>query len=81
MKKIFLFALFFVTPLLNGCATHASQPNIIFIMADDLGYGDLGCYGQTEIKTPRMDRLAKEGIRFTDVYTGRLSAPLHGRYS
>ncbi|MBP62384.1 MAG: N-acetylgalactosamine-6-sulfatase [Planctomycetaceae bacterium] len=46
------------------------KPNIIFIMADDLGYGDLGCYGQTEIKTPRIDRLASEGMRFTDFYAG-----------
>ena len=46
------------------------KPNIIFIMADDLGYGDLGCYGQKEIKTPRLDRLASEGMRFTDFYAG-----------
>lgn len=45
-------------------------PNIIFIMADDLGYGDLGCYGQKKIGTPNIDRLAKEGIRFTDFYAG-----------
>ena len=48
----------------------AGKPNIIFIMADDLGYGDLGCYGQKEIKTPRIDRLASEGMRFTDFYAG-----------
>jgi len=46
------------------------NPNIIFIMADDLGYGDLGCYGQKEIKTPRIDKLAAEGRRFTQVYAG-----------
>lgn len=45
-------------------------PNIIFIMADDLGYGDLGCYGQKEIRTPNIDRLAREGMRFTDHYAG-----------
>jgi hypothetical protein len=44
------------------------KPNIIFILADDLGYGDLGCYGQTRIKTPNIDKLASEGIRFTDCY-------------
>jgi arylsulfatase A-like enzyme len=46
------------------------KPNVIFVMADDLGYGDLGCYGQKEILTPHIDRLAREGTRFTDVYAG-----------
>ncbi len=46
------------------------KPNIIFILADDLGYGDLGCYGQQKIKTPSLDRLAKEGMRFTQHYAG-----------
>ncbi len=44
------------------------KPNIIFILADDLGYGDLGSYGQRRIKTPHLDRMAREGIRFTDFY-------------
>jgi len=46
------------------------KPNIIFILADDLGYGDLGCYGQKVIKTPHIDRLAAEGTQFTDCYAG-----------
>jgi arylsulfatase A len=45
------------------------KPNIVFIMADDMGYGDLGCYGATKIRTPHMDRLAREGIRFTDAHS------------
>lgn len=45
-------------------------PNIIFILADDLGYGELGSYGQTKIKTPALDRMAAEGMRFTDFYCG-----------
>ena len=48
----------------------ASQPNLIFIMADDLGYGDLGCFGQQLIQTPRLDRMAAEGMRFTQFYAG-----------
>lgn len=46
------------------------NPNIIFIMADDLGYKELGCYGQKKIKTPNVDQLAAQGMRFTDYYTG-----------
>lgn len=47
-----------------------SRPNIILILADDLGYGDLSCYGQTRFATPNLDKLASEGIRFTDFYAG-----------
>jgi arylsulfatase A-like enzyme len=46
------------------------KPSIVLILADNIGYGDLGRYGQAKIKTPNLDRLAKEGIRFTDFYTG-----------
>ena len=54
-------------------SSHAAQPrkpNIIFILADDLGYGDLGCYGQQVIQTSRLDQMAREGMRFTDAYAG-----------
>lgn len=47
-----------------------AKPNIIFIMADDLGYGDLGCYGQQVIKTPHLDALAENGLRFVNFYSG-----------
>jgi arylsulfatase A len=47
-----------------------AKPNIVFLMADDLGYGHLGCYGQKHIRTPHIDRLAAEGMRFTDAYAG-----------
>ena len=47
-----------------------SLPNIIYILSDDLGYGDLGCFGQELIYTPNIDRIAAEGIRFTDHYAG-----------
>ena len=46
------------------------RPNIVFIMADDLGYGDLGCYGQQKIRTPNIDRLAATGLKFTNAYAG-----------
>lgn len=46
------------------------KPNIIFILVDDLGYGDIGCFGQTKIKTPNIDKLANEGMRFTQSYAG-----------
>ena len=63
--------------LLTGCNStgmmtggRKNRPNIIYILADDLGYGDLGCYGQKTIKTPNIDKLAAEGMRFTDHYAG-----------
>ena len=57
-------------------AAPATPPNIILIMADDLGYGELGCYGQQKIRTPRIDQLASEGMRFTQFYSGSpLCAP------
>lgn len=48
----------------------AARPNIVFIIADDLGYGDLGCYGQTKIRTPNLDRLARDGMKLTQHYSG-----------
>src|SRR6185436_8331042 len=60
-----------LVPFLFTTASAApTRPNIILILADDLGYGDLGCYGQKRIQTPNIDRLAKEGMRFTDFYAG-----------
>jgi arylsulfatase A-like enzyme len=51
-------------------AADAERPNVVLVLADDLGIGDLGCYGQKLIKTPRIDRLAAEGLRFTSAYSG-----------
>lgn len=51
-------------------AKGTGRPNVVFILADDLGYGDVGCYGQDKIRTPNIDRLATEGLRFTDAYSG-----------
>ncbi len=60
---------------LAPAATVTRPPNIIFIIADDLGYGDLGSYGQKLIHTPRTDRMAKEGLRFTQFYASASCAP------
>ena len=56
------------TPIL--AADKPRAPSIVFILADDLGYGDLGCYGQKQIQTPNLDRMAAEGMRFTQFYAG-----------
>jgi len=65
---------FFVVILLFSCNNLQNEegepPNIIFILADDLGYRELGCYGQEIIQTPNIDQLAEEGIRFTQFYSG-----------
>lgn len=55
--------------LLAAAAVAADRPNFLVIVADDLGYGDLGCYGNSEIRTPAIDRMAAEGVRLTDFYT------------
>ena len=57
----------FIFPLCSE-ASATGKPNIVFILADDLGYADLSCYGAKEIKTPNLDRMASEGVRFTDFY-------------
>ena len=67
-------------------AAPARKPNIVFIVADDLGYADLGCYGNSDVRTPHIDRLASEGVRFTDFVvswpacTPSRSSILTGRY-
>jgi len=57
-------------PVLPAADSAAQRPNFIFILADDLGWSDLGCYGHPQLKTPNLDRLAKEGTLFTQFYVG-----------
>src|SRR5437764_8108479 len=62
-----------------ACANAAAQerepaarpPNVVIVFADDMGYGDLGCYGNKSIETPNLDRMAREGVRFTDFYVAQ----------
>ena len=63
----------------SGCAgavrrdvaeTSTGKPNIVLMFVDNIGYGDLGCYGNKVVKTPRIDRFAREGVRCTDFYIG-----------
>lgn len=74
VKKTILFGIGIVTMLMPSCGkqhgSEATRPNIVFILADDLGYGDLGCYGQEKIATPYLDALAAQGMRFTQFYAG-----------
>lgn len=70
MKPIALLILCALSFALPVTGADAPKPNIIFILADDLGYGDIGCFGQQNIKTPNIDRMAAEGMRFTQVYSG-----------
>jgi arylsulfatase A len=65
MRLVLLAAL--LSPAL---ASAADRPNVVFILADDLGWGDLGCYGQTKIRTPSIDKLAADGMKFTQCYAG-----------
>ncbi|MBM3826983.1 MAG: sulfatase [Verrucomicrobia bacterium] len=76
----------FIALLAVGLSAAARQPNVVIIFADDLGYGDLGCYGHPTIRTPHLDRMASEGIRFTQFYsaaevcTPSRAALMTGRY-
>ncbi len=75
MNKNLLWAMM---PLMTACGNQqeAQKPNIIYIMCDDMGYNDLACYGQQYINTPNLDRMASEGMRFTQAYAGSpVSAP------
>lgn len=84
MKRLSIPILVCLVSVLGACDTPGAteaieQPNIIFILADDLGYGEIGSYGQSIIKTPRLDQMAAEGMRFTRHYAGStVCAPSRG---
>lgn len=87
MRVFFFFclALFHQVACLPSSGEEADRPNIVIIFTDDQGYGDLGCYGLTTAETPHLDRLAREGTRFTSFYTQPVCGParsalLTGRY-
>ena len=73
MKYLSLTLVVFTSIVISSCTIEKkepTQPNIIYILADDLGYGELGCYGQEKIETPSIDRLAEKGMMFTQHYSG-----------
>ena len=75
----------FSSPVLRG-AQPQDQPNVVLIMTDDMGYGDLGSYGAPDIRTPNIDSLARDGVKLTDFYANAMSctptraALISGRY-
>lgn len=69
-QSVFWFMIILLVRTPSPVRAQQPVPNIILIMADDLGYGDLGCYGQASIRTPHLDALAAAGLRFTDFYAG-----------
>lgn len=69
IRQVALYLTVLSLPIASAWAADR-KPNIVLFMTDDLGYSDLSCYGATKAKTPNLDRLAAEGIRFTDFHTG-----------
>jgi len=69
MKRLAILAL--AAQFVSSIGNAADRPNVIIVYADDFGYGDVGCYGATRVQTPNIDRLAREGLRFTDGHSRR----------
>jgi arylsulfatase A-like enzyme len=87
MRSLVLFSAILALPALPAAGAAAERPaNIVLIVADDLGYGDLACYGAKDVESPHLDRLAAQGIRFAQFRVNPLCAPtraslLSGLYS
>ena len=76
MKVFFTLFLWSLSTVFWCTAGYAKDlPNFVFIMTDDQGYGDLGCYGHPTIKTPNIDKIAKQGVRFTNFYARHKCSP------
>jgi arylsulfatase A len=85
MTRAFAIATALAALVAAPVAAQTARPNIILIVADDVGYGDIGAYGAPDVKTPNLDRLAREGVRFTDFYAAPTCSPtraslISGRY-
>lgn len=86
LRTAFLSLALFVFGLVDVGAQSPSRPNIVLVIMDDLGYGDVGSYGAPDVKTPNIDRLAREGVKLTDFYANHAdcsptrTALITGRY-
>src|SRR5689334_24899242 len=87
MRYVVVLGVMLNAAIAAAATPHQGQkPNVVFILADDLGYADVGCYGATDIRTPNIDRLRNDGMKFTDFYAnGAVCTPtrcalMTGRY-
>jgi arylsulfatase A-like enzyme len=74
MRRLLMLMIFLGFSAMSGAAAEPPRPNVVLILADDLGYSDIGCYGG-EVATPNLDRLATDGLRFRQFYNGTRCCP------
>ncbi|WP_286178437.1 sulfatase-like hydrolase/transferase [Rhodopirellula sp. JC639] len=76
LKRLFTHAVFWTAVLIGDAGVEAAgRPNIVVFLTDDQGYGDLGCYGSDSLETPNIDRLCRQGMKFTDFYVHQRCSP------